>query len=93
MINIQNIDDNECFKWWLVKYLNPVNHHPVRITKADKDFAKMLDVKDIILQSKWETFTKSKTRIPLALAFLVIKNKEKYPIYISKKCCKEKHVD
>ena len=43
MINIQNIDDNEC----LVKYLNPVNHHPARTTKADKDFAKILDFEDI----------------------------------------------
>ena len=42
MINIQNIDDNERFKWSLVSYLNPANHHPVIITKADKDFAKKL---------------------------------------------------
>ena len=38
-INIQNIDDNECFKWSIVRFLNPANHHPARIAKADKDFA------------------------------------------------------
>ena len=27
-INIQNIDDNECFKWFLVRYLHPRDHHP-----------------------------------------------------------------
>ena len=27
--------------------LNPADHHPARITKADKDFAKRLDFKDI----------------------------------------------
>ena len=27
LINIQNIDDNECFKWHLVRYLNPAVHH------------------------------------------------------------------
>ena len=48
--NIQNIDDNECFKWSIVRYLNPANHHPARITKADKDFAKKLDFKDIRFQ-------------------------------------------
>ena len=47
LINIQNTDDNEYFKWCLVRYLNPADHHPARITKADKDFAKTLDFKDI----------------------------------------------
>ena len=40
LINIQNIDDNECFKWCLVRHLNPVDGNPARITKADKDFVK-----------------------------------------------------
>ena len=47
LINIQNIDDNDSFKWSLVRYLNPADHHPTRITKADKDFAKKFDFKDI----------------------------------------------
>ena len=33
LINIQNVDDNECFKWSIVRYLNPANHPPARITK------------------------------------------------------------
>ena len=45
MINIQNIDDHECFKWSIVRYLNPANHNLVRITKVDKDFAKKLDIR------------------------------------------------
>ena len=48
-VYIQNIDDNECFKWCLVRSLNPLNHHPARITKAKKDFSKRLDFKDIKL--------------------------------------------
>ena len=47
LINIQNIDDNKCFKWCLIRYLNPAEHNPRRITKADKDFAKKLFFKDI----------------------------------------------
>ena len=31
LINIQNFDDNECFKWCLVKYRNPTDNHPLRI--------------------------------------------------------------
>ena len=48
LINIQNTDDNECFKWCLVRYLNPADRNPARITKANKDFAKKLDFKDKI---------------------------------------------
>ena len=47
MINIQNTDDNECFIWSLVRYLNPKNRHPVGITKAGQDFLKRLAFKDI----------------------------------------------
>ena len=40
LINVQNIDDNECFKWSLVRYLNPTHHNTRTITKVEKDFAK-----------------------------------------------------
>ena len=40
LINIQNIGDNECFKWSIVRCLNPTDHNPRIITKPDKDFAK-----------------------------------------------------
>ena len=40
LINIQNTNDNECFKWCLVRYLNPADGNPVSITKSDKDFPK-----------------------------------------------------
>ena len=52
LINIQNIDDNECFKWSRVRYLNPVHHHPTRITKADRDFPKKIHYKNIKLPVK-----------------------------------------
>ena len=45
LINIQNTDDNECFKWCLVRCLNPGDHNPRRITQADKHFAKTPDLK------------------------------------------------
>ena len=47
LINIQNTDNNECLKWCLIRYLNPADHHPARITKTDEDFAKMLHFKDL----------------------------------------------
>ena len=62
LINIKNIDDNKCFKWSLFRYLNPADHHPTRITKADKYFAKKFDFKDIKCPEKLETFTKLKKK-------------------------------
>ena len=58
LINIQNIDDNECFKWCSVRYLHPTDRNPAIITKADKDFSKRLDFKDVKFPV---TFTKLKT--------------------------------
>ena len=40
LINIQNIDYNECFKWCLFRYLNYADHNPAANSKGDKDFAK-----------------------------------------------------
>ena len=76
MIKIQNTEDNECFKWCLGRYLNPVDHNPRRITKADRDFAMILDFKDIKLPVKIKDIQKSKKRITLELVFLAVKLKE-----------------
>ena len=58
LINIINNDDNECFKWCLVRYINPADHNPRRITKSDKDFLKRIDFKDIKFPAKIREFTK-----------------------------------
>ena len=80
MINIQNIDDSECFKWYLVRYLNPVDHNPRRITKADKGFANKLDFENIKFPLKIRDIHK--------IEKIAQKNKT-----VSKKCSEEKHVD
>ena len=87
LINIQNIDDNECFKWCLVRYLNPADHHPEKITKADKDFAKKLDFRDIKFLVKIRDIQKNcQKEFHQHYCFCS-------EIYVSKKCCEEKHVD
>ena len=58
MIDTQNIDDNECFKWCSVIYLHPADHEPARTTKADKDFARKFDFKDIKIPVKIRNFHK-----------------------------------
>ena len=93
MINIQKIDNSECFKWCLVKYLKLADHHPARITKADKDFAKMLDFKDIKIPVKIRDIYKIENKNSIDISVFGYENNEKYPIYVSKKCCEEKHFD
>ena len=78
MISVQNTDDNEFFKWCLVRYLNPADRNPRRITKADKDFEKGLDLKYIKNPVKVRDIHKiEKKRILSALVYLVMKIKKK----------------
>ena len=94
LINIQNTDDNEWFKWCLVRYLNPANHHLARITNTDKEFAKTLDFKDTKFPVKIIDIQKiDKKKNSLGINVCGYDNKEKYPIYVSKQSCEEKHVD
>ena len=74
LIDIQNIGNNECFKWCLVRYLQPEDHHPAKIAKANKDFAKRLDFKDMKFPVKIKDIHKiEKKKNLLALLFLVLK--------------------
>ena len=78
LINIQNIDDNECFKWCLVRYLNPANRYPARITKADKNFASKLDFKDITFPVKVRNIHKIDKKNSIGISIFGYGNKEKH---------------
>ena len=89
MINIQDIDGSECFKWYLVRYLNPADHHPARITKADKDIAKKLDFKDIKFPVKVKDIHKIEETNPSPLVFLIMKIKKNMQSIYQKNVVKE----
>ena len=89
LIDIENIDDNECSKWNIVRYLNLTDHHPRRITKSDKDFAKKHDFKDIKFPVKTRDIHKLKKRITSALVFLDMKIKKNIQSMHQKKCCEK----
>ena len=66
----------------MVRYLNPAEHNPRRVTKADQNFAKRLDLKIKNSQSNIETFTKSKKKNSISISVLAIKiNKNIQSIY------------
>ena len=85
LIDIQNIDDNECFKWSMVRHLYPINYHPVRVTKADKDFAEKRDFKDIKFPIKIRDIHKIEKNNSIGISVFGYRNKEKHLIYVSKK--------
>ena len=93
MINIQNTHDNECFKWFIVRYLNPANHHPARITKADKDFAIKLYFKYIKLPVEISDIHKVENKSSIDNSVFSYEYKEGHRIYVSKRSFEEKHVD
>ena len=92
-INVQSFEDNECFKWRLVRYLIPVDCNPARITKADKDFVKKLDFKGIKFPIKVRNIQKIEKTNSISISVFGYENKEKHPVYVLKKCCEEKNVN
>ena len=47
LINIQNRDDNKCFKWCHVRLINPKKSHPERRTNEDKEIEASLEYSSI----------------------------------------------
>ena len=86
LINIQNFDDNEWFKYCLVWYLHPADHHPGRITEIDKLSGDELDSEDIKFLVKIKDIHKIVKKSSIGISIFGYENKEKYQIYVSKKC-------
>ena len=77
LINVQNIDDNECFKWYLIRYVNPACHNPAIVTKADKDLAKKLDFKDIKFPVEVRDIHKIEKKNSIGISVFGCENKKK----------------
>ena len=83
LINIQNTDDNKCFKWCLVRYLNPADNNPRRVTKTDKNFTKRLDFKDIKFPVKIRDIYKIGKKNSTVISVLGYVNKDIQSMYRS----------
>ena len=85
MINIQNINGNECFKWSLVRYLHPIDPN-LRIRKVDKLHGDKLHFKDIKFSS--QDIHKIQRKNSISTSVSGYKDQKKYPIYMSKNVAK-----
>ena len=72
------------------RYLHHVDHNPAKITKADKDFAKKLDLKDIKFPIKTRDIHKIEKKNSISISVFSYEIKEKHPIYVSKKMLRRK---
>ena len=68
----------------MVRCLNPEAHNQRKITKADKDFGKRPDFKDIKFPVKVKDNHKIEKMNSIGISVFGYENKEKYPIYVSK---------
>ena len=77
----------------MVRYLNPVDRKSARVTKADKDFEKKLDFKDINFPVEIKNIQKIEKKNSIGISAFGYENKEKHPINVLKNFCEDKHVD
>ena len=75
MTDIPNINDNQCFKWYLIRYIHPGDKNLEKIRKVGEGLARELDFKDM-------TFPVKKKDICISISIFGYENK--YPIYVPK---------
>ena len=71
----------------MARYLNPADHNPRIITKADKDFAKRLDFKEMKFPVKTKDIHKIEKKNSIGVSVFGYENEEKFPIMKSMFCC------
>ena len=91
LINMKN-NDNECFRWCHIRYLNPQEKDPQRIKKIDKEYINQLDYSNIEFPVKINQYNKIEKQNEININVFGYENKQPYPIYISKEKY-EKHLE
>ena len=82
LINIQN-DDNKCFLWCHIRYLNLIDKNPQRITKKDKKLVSKLDYEGINFPVSKKDYCKTEVQSKICINVFCYKNKVVYPFYLS----------
>ena len=91
LINMKN-NDNECFRWCHIRYLNPQDKYPQRIKKIDKEYINQLDYSGIEFPVTIKQYNKIEKQNEININVFGYENKQPYPIYISKEKY-EKHLE
>ncbi|KAL9970028.1 hypothetical protein ACROYT_G022337 [Oculina patagonica] len=83
LINMKN-EDNECFRWCHIRYINPQDKYPQRIKKSDKAYIERLDYSKIEFPVTIKQYNKIEKQNEININVFGYENKQPYPIYISK---------
>ena len=83
LINLQN-EDNECFRWCHIRYLNPQEKDPQRIKRTDKTFICQLDYSSIEFPVTVKQINKIEKQNNICINLFGFEEKQIFPIYISK---------
>ena len=82
MINIKN-NDNKCFRWCHIRYLNPLKIYPERITKADKNTINDLDYVGVKFLVSKKDYCKTERKNNICIDVFYYENDLTYPFYVS----------
>ena len=83
LINIQNYDDDKCFKWFHVRLNNPKKSHPERRTNKDKEIEASLDYTSITFPMDARHYDIVEKRFNINVNVFIYENKRVSPLRIS----------
>ena len=85
LVNIKN-DNNECFRWCHIRYLNPQKKYPQGIKKSDREVLLELDYAGIEFPVSVKDYAKLGWKNTININVFGYENKQFCPIYVSKEC-------
>ena len=88
LINLKN-DDNQCFRWCHIRFLNPQDKYPQRIKKGDKQYIENLDYSGIEFSVTTKQYNKIEKQNEININVFGYEDKQPYPIYVSKEKYKD----
>ena len=83
LINMKN-EDNECFRWCHIRFLNPQDKNPQRIKKSDKQYVDNLNYNEIEFPVTTKQYNKIEKQNEININVFGYENKQPYPIHVSK---------
>ncbi|CAB4012236.1 uncharacterized transposon-derived [Paramuricea clavata] len=85
LINIENMDDNECFRWCHVRHLMSKAKRATKITRSDRKFAETLDYRGIDFPVRIDDIPKIERANEIRITVIMLRGEKTFfPRYTSK---------
>ena len=83
LVNLKN-EDNECFRWCHIRYLNPQEKDAQRIKKTDRKMVEELNYQAVEFPIATKHYGKIEAQNSINVNVFGYEDKQFYPIYMSK---------